>query len=200
MNAQAILEKIGADGRQAAAALLKEAGEKAEAIRAASDVKITRLREETVLKAQAESAAMELRMHRMAELDERKLLLSAKRQLMDQAFQLALDKLRQMTPEQMEAVFLPLVASSANGTETLVVGAQNDIWYTPAFVQKVNEALTAAGKPGQITVNEERRPSMTGVILVGEGMEINCTLEAMLQARRLDLEAEVASILYTETH
>ncbi len=196
MNAQAILEKIGTDGLAAAAVLLKEAGERAEAIRAASEKKIARLREETVSKAQAEAEALESRMYRMAELEERKKLLSAKRQMMDQAFQAALVKLRQMTPDQMEAFFQNMVVSVAKGTETLLIGAQNDTWYTPAFVDKVNAALNAASKPGQITVSTERRQSVTGVILLGEGMEINCTLEALLQAQRLELEAEVASILY----
>jgi V/A-type H+/Na+-transporting ATPase subunit E len=196
MNAQAILEKIGSDGRQAAAVLLKEAGERAEAIRAESDKKITRLREDTVAKAQAEAAALEVRMLRMAELDERKALLAAKRKLMDQAFQAALAKLRQMTPEQMESFFLSMVLSSCKGTETLIIGMLHDTWYTPAFADKVNAALTAALKPGRITVNKERRQSVTGVIISGEGMEINCTLEALLEACRLDLEAEVASILY----
>ncbi len=196
MNAQAILEKIGEDSRQAAAVLLKEAGERAEAIRAASEEKIARLRAETISKARAEAEAQELRMHRMAELDERKLLLLAKRQLMDQAFQEALAKLRQMTPEQMEAFFLPMVISIAAGTESLLVGAQNDAWFAPAFVEKVNAALIADSKPGRITVSDQRRQDVTGVILLGDGMEINCTLEALLQARRLQLEPEVASILY----
>lgn len=196
MNAQAILEKIGSDGHKAAAVLLKEAGERAEAIRAESDKKIAKLRDETILKAQTEAAALEIRMHRMAELDERKALLAAKRQLMDQAFQAALMKLRQMTPEQMESFILSMVISSCKGTETLLIGGLYDAWYTPAFSDKVNTALIAAGKPGRITVNHERRLGLTGVILSGEGMEINCTLEALLEARRLELEAEVASILY----
>jgi V/A-type H+-transporting ATPase subunit E len=197
MNAQAILEKIGSDGRQAAAVLLKEAGERAEAMRAESDKKIARLREDTIAKAQAEAEALEVRMLRMAELDERKMLLADKRQLLDQAFQSALIKLRQMTAEQMESFFLPMVISSSNGTETLLIGALNDAWYTTAFADKVNAALAAAGRLGRVTVKEERRQNVTGVILLGENMEINCTMEALLEARRLELEAEVASILYT---
>jgi hypothetical protein len=185
MNAQAILEKIGSDGRQAAAVLLKEAGERAEAVRAESDKKIARLREETIQKAQAEAAALEVRMLRMAELDERKALLAAKRQLIDQAFQAALTKLRQMKPEQLETFFLSLVLSSCKGTETLLIGALFDAWYTPAFLKKANGALSAAGKPCLTAANEERRPGVTGVILVGDSMEINCTLEAMLESRRL---------------
>ena len=196
MNAQAILEKIGFDGHKAAAVLLKEAGERVEAIRAESDKKIAKLRDETVVKAQAEADALEVRMYRMAELDERKVLLAAKRQLMDQAFQAALVKLRQLPPEQLESFFLSMVLSSCKGTETLFIGALCDAWYTPAFADKVNAALTAAGKPGRITANQERRDGVAGVILSGEGMEINCTLEALLDARRLELEAEVASILY----
>jgi V/A-type H+-transporting ATPase subunit E len=196
MNAQAILEKIGSDGQKAAAVLLKEAGEQAEAIRAESDKKIARLRAQTIAKAQTEAAALEERMQRMAELDERKALLAAKRLLMDQAFQAALMKLRQMKPEQMETFFLSLVLSSCEGTETLLIGALFDAWYTPAFADKVNAALAAAGKTGRITAAVERRPGVTGVILLGDGMEINCTLEALLEARRLELEAEVASILY----
>ncbi len=196
MNAQAILEKIGSDGRQAAAVLLKEAGERAEAIRAESDKKIARLREETIAKAQAEAAELEVRMHRMAELDERKALLAAKRCLMDQAFQAALMKLKQMTPEQMESFFLSMALSSCKGAETLLIGALHDAWYTPALADKVNAALNAAGKPGRIILSKERRQGVTGVILLGDGMEINCTLEALLEDRRLQLEAEVASILF----
>ncbi len=196
MNAQAILEKIGSDGRQAAAVLLKEAGERAESIRAESDKKIAKLREETIAKAQTEAAALEVRMHRMAELDERKALLAAKRKLMDQTFQEALMKLRQMPAEKMESFFLSMVISSCKGNETLLIGALHDAWYTSAFADKMNTALVAAGKPGRITVNRERRLGVTGVILLGDGMEINCTLEALLEARRLELEAEVASILY----
>ncbi len=196
MNAQAILEKIGSDGRQAAAVLLKEAGERAESIRAESDKKIAKLREETIAKAQTEAAALEVRMHRMAELDERKALLAAKRQLMDQTFQEALMKLRQMSAEKMESFFLSMVISSCKGNETLLIGALHDAWYTSAFADKMNTALVAEGKPGRITVNRERRLGVTGVILLGDGMEINCTLEALLEARRLELEAEVASILY----
>lgn len=196
MNAQAILEKIGSDGHKAAAVLLKEAGERAEAIRAESDKKIAKLREETIAKAQTEAAALEVRMYRMAELDERKALLAAKRQLMDQAFQEALMKLRQMTPEQMESFFLSMVLSSCKGTETILLGALHNAWFTPAFADKVNTALIAAGKPGQITLSKDHRKGVTGVILSGEGLEINCTLEALLMDRRLQLEAEVASILY----
>ena len=196
MNAQTILEKIGSDGHKAAAVLLKEAGERAEAIRNESDIKIAKLREQTILKAQAEAAALEVRMQRMAELEERKALLVAKRQLMDQAFQTALGKLRQLPPEQLESFFLSMVLSSCKGTETLFIGALCDAWHTPAFADKVNAALTAAGKPGRITANQERRDGAAGVILSGEGMEINCTLEALLDARRLELEAEVATILY----
>jgi len=196
MNAQAILEKIGADGRQAAAVLLKEAKERAEATRAASDQKIAKLREQTLSQARAEAEVLEQRMHRMAELDERKLLLTAKRELMDQAFEAAMQKLRQMAPGQAEAFFLSLVVSAANGTEVLVLGEDNSNWFSLAFVDKANAALTSTGKPGKLTLSPERRCGLTGVILLSEGMEINSTLEAIVASRRLDLEAEVAAILY----
>ena len=196
MNAQAILEKIGADGRLAAAALLKEAGERADKIRSDSEAMIAQLREETIAKAHEEAAAQEQRMHRMAELDERKLLLLAKRQLMDQTFQFALEKMKKLPAEQLESFFLSLVVASANGSESLHIGGNNDDWYTPSFLDKVNAALASAGKVGLVTVSDMRRADVTGVILAGSGMEINCTLEALLNAQRLNLEADVASVLY----
>ncbi len=196
MNAQAILEKIGSDGRQAAAALLKEAREKAEALRASSEAKIVKMREETVAGAKTEAAALEVRMQRMADLEDRKQLLAQKRALMDDAFAMALDKLKQLTPKQMEDFFLSQVLLSAKGTETLLAGALCDGWYAPAFVDRANAALKAAGKPGMLKAAQGRREGATGVILMDEGMEINCTLEALLSSKRLEMEAQVASILY----
>ncbi len=196
MNAQTILEKIGSDGRQAAAALLKEAREKAEALRASSEAKIVKMREETLAGAKAEAAALEVRMQRMADLEDRKQLLAQKRGLMDEAFAMALEKLKQLTPKQMEDFFLSQLLLSAKGTETLLAGALCDGWYAPAFADRANAALKAAGKPGMLKTAPGRREGATGVILMDEGMEINCTLEALLSSKRLEMEAQVASILY----
>ena len=196
MNAQAILERIGADGRQAAAAILREAGEKADAMRAASDRKIAQLREQTLSMAQAEAEGLEQRMYRMAELDERKLLLAAKRDMMDQAFAAALQKLRKMDSLAAEAFFLSQVVSAAKGTETLLVGAEESEWFSTSFVEKANKALAAEGKDAKLTLGAERRAGVTGVILVGDGTEINCTLEALVASRRLMLESQVAAILF----
>ena len=115
---------------------------------------------------------------------------------MDKAFEAALQTLRQMEPEKAEAFFLSLVVSAAKGTESLLICEKNSGWFSPAFVEKASASLAAVGKPGKLTLSPERRQGLTGVILLGDGMEINCTLEAIISSRRLELEAEVAAILF----
>lgn len=196
MNAQAILAKIDEEAREAAATLLREAGERAEAIRAASEERIAKSKEQTLSQAKAEAAALEQRMYRMAQLDERKHLLAAKRQLIDKAFQSALAKMENMPMQTARAFLLSLVKESASGQETLVIGAKHDAWYNPDFLEEANQALIALGKPGQLTAAPEKRTGCTGFLLASSGMEINCTFEALLEAKRLEMEAEVAAILF----
>lgn len=58
--------------------------------------------------------------------------------------------------------------------------------------------LQKQGKPGQLTLGEEKRNGETGMILAKNGMEISCTFASLLDSRRLDMEADIAAILFPD--
>lgn len=199
MNAQAILDKILEDAKENASAVLKDANDRAGAMRKATEERIATARTRTQAQAQEDAKAAAVRMERMAELDERKLLLRDKREMMGRAFDLALKKMQAMPPKQAREFLLATLTELADGDEQLVVGAQSDGWMDASFLAQANAALTAAGKPGKLTLAKEKRPGVSGVILARHDTEIHCTYQALLDSRRLELEAQVAQTLFPES-
>ena len=198
MNAQAILQKIEDDANQAAAQARAEAEQKAADMLADTNQKLQQMHDEVVQRANAECDELAKRMKRMAELDDRKQLLQAKRVVMDEAFAQAKDKLRQTTAKEARAFLLQQTAQAAQGGEQLIVGANNADWFDPSFVDELNAVLKAAGKPADITLSQEKREGMTGAVLKHSGTEVFCTFESLLESVRAELETDVASILFND--
>ena len=78
MNAQASLDKILQDAKESASATLRDADDRAKEMEAAADKRIAAARAKTEAQARQDAEAATARMQRMAELDERKLLLADK--------------------------------------------------------------------------------------------------------------------------
>ena len=133
-------------------------------------------------------------MLRMAELDQRKALLAAKRAVMDEAFDLALEKMIAMPAAQARAYNLKLLCTLARGGDQLVVGTPAPAWLDDSFLEEANRALEQAG--GGLTLSPDQPALKGGFVLRREGMELNCSYEALLKTRRLALEGEVAGILF----
>ena len=113
MNAQAILDKILQDAKESASATLRDADDRAKEMEAAADKRIAAARAKTEAQARQDAEAATARMQRMAELDERKLLLADKRRMMDRAFELALAKMKAMPAKQARAFLLDALTELA---------------------------------------------------------------------------------------
>lgn len=198
MNATAILEKLSADAKAQAASILTDANDRAAAMRKASDEKIAENRKAMLARVEEESALSKQRMQRMHELDEHKKQLAMKRAMMDRAFDAALAKLQAMPKEQARAYLLDVVASVADGDEQLVIGTEHDAWFDADFVREANVKLSAAGKKAELTVADTRRDGMSGLVLMKNLTEINCSFAALLESQRLSLEADVAKTLFPD--
>lgn len=198
MNAQAILAKIEEDAKAGAEKTLDDARAKAEALKAASREKLEGMHATMLSQAERDSAAMEQRMQRMAELDDRKELLAKKRTLMDEAFTLAGKKLVAAPAGGKRAFFLKQIEQCASGGETLIIGAEGAEWFDDGFAADANAALKKAGKKADLTLAQEKRAGCTGVILAAKGAEVRCTFDALLEEARNGLEQPVAEILFGE--
>lgn len=197
MNADAILKKIEQDARQSADAIRRDAQARADAAAAAYHEKARREDLAALERARKDALALDDRMQRMAELDARKALLAAKREVLDEAFSMALQKMQAMPEKQAKRFAMGMLLSAARGDETLVADA-GSAWCDDAFVADANRALKEAGREGKLTLSAEKASLGGGFLLKSRGLEINCSFPAAVQARRNDLEAEVASMLFGE--
>lgn len=198
MRADAIINRVLEDARAQAAQMLKEAEERAEQYRVKADQEIVSKREETMDQARRECVELRDRMLRMAELDQRKVQLGVKRDLIDQAFQKALNSMREMSDADKLTYISRTLAEIASGDEEVIVSAADAALFSGDALQKVNAALAAQGKPGKLTLSAERRETGGGFILKKSSMEINCTFEAMLGQVRPSLESSVADMLFAD--
>ncbi len=196
MNADAILKRIEQEARQAADAALSEARARADALQASCQTKLAQEDEAAMERARKDALALDDRMQRMAELDARKALLREKRIVLDEAFALALKKMQAMPAAQAKRYAMAVLLDAARGDETLIADADS-AWCDAAFVREANVALAAAGREGKLRLSGEKRALGGGFLLVRGGMEVNCSFEAAIAARRLELEAEVASLLFS---
>ena len=198
MNANAIQEKILSDARTSASDIMRDANEKAARLRDAAEKRMAAAHSRLMMQASEDAEAARLRMERMEELEERKRLLSDKRALIDEAFAQALDKLEAMLPQQARAFLMTEAAAVSDGDETVILGSKNPSWFDDKFLADLNTLLQKQGKPGQLTLGNEKRDGETGLILEKNGMEISCTFASLLDSRRLDMEADIAAILFPD--
>jgi len=198
MDAQAILTKIEQDAKESAKRIQAEAEERAKTLKLEAQSRME-MQEKTMLaQAEEECARMEERMQRMADLDNRKVLLAGKRTVIDEVFAKAKEKLLATTAADRRTFYLRQVAACAGGEEALIVGADDADWFDNGFVADANKALEKAGKPGKLQAAQDRREGCTGVVLSQNGAEILITFDAILEEARAALEQEAAQILFTE--
>lgn len=196
MNAQGILKKIEADARQAASAALADAQKRADALRAKGEEQLAAQRQAMEARAETDGQELESRMLRMAELEEKKARLTVKRQVMDEAFCQAAERLRRLPLAEKRAFFLKELVSAAHGGETVCVGKEERAWFDDHFLSDADAALTAKGTKSALQRGED--VPGCGFELRQDGAALNCTFESLVEGQRMALEGDVARALFQE--
>ena len=162
----------------------------------------------------------------MARLEARKRLLSAKQDMVGQAFDLALKKLVELPEQDYIALLANLaVAASRTGQEQVIFSQKDRARYGKQVVTTANEILAKRVSPklpeeltasragaildrvvtgasavlsgtGMLTLAEESRPMAGGLILRDGRVETNCSFEVLIHLQRDALSAEVARALF----
>ncbi len=197
MDATPILTKIKEDATKQASDIINAAKQRTDEIKQQTNKRISEMRENDRVKFESESAAMQDRMLRMSELENKKDLLSSKRELVSSAFDRALELLYALPDKEKKEFFLRQILSLASGDEALQPAEKSKQLFDEHFILEINEALKKSGKNGLIRLSHDNFVSGTGFILKKDGVEINCTFEAIVNSKRQELEGEVAKILFS---
>lgn len=136
-----------------------------------------------------------------AAMEQRKLELAAKQQLLDQAFALALDKLIALPEEQKIALLADLAADAARtGREVLILSPADHDAVGAAVVAAANARL-AERRPelsARLTLSGETRHIPGGLIVSDGEVEVNCAFDTLVRLQREALEKDVAQLLFDQ--
>ena len=182
--------------------------------------------EEICRRGQRDAGLRRERLVDMARLEARKRLLSAKQDMVGQAFDLALKKLVELPEQDYIALLANLaVAASRTGQEQVIFSQKDRARYGKQVVTTANEILAKRVSPklpeeltasragaildrvvtgasavlsgtGMLTLAEESRPMAGGLILRDGRVETNCSFEVLIHLQRDALSAEVARVLF----
>lgn len=189
---QKIIDKILSDATHDAGEMLFEALKKAEALVAAKQSEADAEYDLSVEEARKAGEEVVRRRLTVADLEVKKLLLSAKKQAVDEAFEESLKKLLALPKEEYAALVESMIASAADDGDVVVISENDKNVLTKAFFDKISAKI---GK--KLTLSDTFGNFKGGVMLLGKGVDKNLTFESELALLRDEVEPEVAKIMFS---
>lgn len=197
MSTEKILLKIRQEAEAEAAEIMAAAREKAEKS-AEAILKAARERADAVEQAAvAEAEEIKRRKMLVAGLEVRKNTLRRKREVLDEAFDLAMKRLCELPPDRYEALLTKLILSAVEtGTEKLLVSEKDRAMFDQGLLDRLNARLAESGRHAGLTLAKDSAGIKGGAIVLGEKSDVNASFEALLSLTREGAEREVAAILF----
>lgn len=193
-----ITSKIASEAEAEIAAVLKEAETRAAGL-AAEFAQQAEAAEEAFLRAGRDSAEERVqRQARTAQLEAKKQILALKQELVTAAYDKAKAAILAL-PEGEYAAFLARQAGEAvrTGEEEIILSQGDRDRLGAQVLAAANEYAAKRGLPGTLKLSDETRPISGGLVLRQGNVEVNCTLDKLLEMSRGSLDAEVASVLFS---
>ena len=214
-DAQAEIDKILGDARSQAVEILARYEEQAR-----------KESQEILARGEKNAAEREERLASVAQMEAKKLTLATKQEMLDKAFDLALDRLVSLPDEEYVALLADLAARAATtGREQLIFSQKDRARIGKQVVAAANEKLAKTVAPelpdalaeskagaildkvvsgasallagtGMLTLSEETWPLRGGFILSDGDVEVNCAFETLVRLQRGEISGEVAKVLF----
>lgn len=192
------MEKITARMKEDAARSLSE-------LNAQTEQELRRIREESAARAEKERetagghahlAAQERyeRLCSAAEMETRKLTLSAKQEVLAETYDRALEILCSMPREEYLSLLVHLLkAAGGKGNEKIALSAKDRDEMGETLVERANKELNA-----HYTLVGEAADIRAGLVLISEECDVNCSFETLLALSREKTERGAAKLLFVE--
>lgn len=192
-----IIEHIRSDAQAEADGILARAEEQCAAIRADYEA---RAKDSYAKRLRAGVKACEDRvdsMDRIARMEARKGVLTLKQELVSQSFALAQRKLVELPEAEYVALLARLAAGAAvTGEEEILLNARDRAAVGAKVVEAANALLAADGKKAALTLAGGEGDFAGGLILRRGSIEVNCTVELLVELQRGEMASELAGVLF----
>ena len=192
-----ITDRIEADAREQAKAIIAEAEAKCAEIRKENEKKAQERYLELIRNGTKDCESGLERRKSAAEMDAKKSVLALKQDCVAEAFDMAKRRLADM-PEDSYVGFLASLAASAaaDGSGEIVLSARDRERCGKAVLERANAALAAKGLTPALTLAADSREISGGLILRQGGVEVNCSIEALVEALKGPMTADVVRTLF----
>lgn len=195
-----ITARIDQDARREIDALTAKARDEAAEITARYAAQAESETQAILQKGKADAALRKERLAGVARLEARKMLLAAKQEMVEKAFEQAMKDMVSLADEDYIPLLAKLAAAASDtGREQIILSQKDRTRFGKQVVARANELLEKQGdaaRPGKLTLSEESRPMMGGLILRQDRVETNCTFETLIHMQRDELAAPVAKALF----
>lgn len=184
------------EAKAAADSKVSEARSQAEEILSQAKAEAARTEESISQRSAAEVTAYGERIASSIDLQRRTKILEAKQELIREVLDRSYESLKSMEEGEYFAMMSRLL-------EKYVLPEEGEIYFSEADLQRMPSGFEAeiqkiaGAKGGSLTVSREGRKIENGFILAYGGIEENCTLSAMFDARRDELSDKIHHILFS---
>ena len=188
-----ITARIETDAKAEVAEILREAEEKAAAIR--EQYKAQAAAEAKAAEAAGKEAAQRQteRLESAAQMEAKKRLLAAKQACLNEAFSKAQEKLLALSEGEYAQLLARMAVKAAKtGKEEILLSAKDRKRVGEQVVSKAN----ALGKGMALALGKETRDMAGGLILRDGSVEINCAFETQMRVLRESMASDVAALLF----
>ena len=186
-----IIAHIEADAKAQADAVLGEARQRCEAIKARFDDKAARLYSDRIREGVKACQDQEDSALRISRMEARKSVLSVKQEMVEKSFDLAVQQIVALPDEKYTAFLANLVKKAGPaGDEEIILNAADRARVGEALIKAVN----ADG--AKMKLSEETRDIKGGLILRRGSIETNCSVELLVELCRGELSAKLADVLF----
>ncbi len=186
-----IIAHIEADAQAQADAVLGEARQRCEAIKARFDDKAARLYSDRIREGVKACQDQEDSALRISRMEARKSVLSVKQEMVEKSFDLAVQQIVALPDEKYTAFLANLVKKAGPaGDEEIILNAADRARVGEALIKAVN----ADG--AKMKLSDETRELKGGLILRRGSIETNCSVELLVELCRGELSAKLADVLF----
>ena len=186
-----IIAHIEADAQAQADAVLGEARQRCEAIKARFDDKAARLYSDRIREGVKACQDQEDSALRISRMEARKSVLSVKQEMVEKSFDLAVQQIVALPDEKYTAFLANLVKKAGPaGDEEIILNAADRARVGEALLKAVNV------DGAKMKLSDETRDIKGGLILRRGSIETNCSVELLVELCRGELSAKLADVLF----
>ncbi len=192
-----IIAHIRADAEAQAAAIIAQAEQQCAAIREDYESKA---KDSYGAKIRAGVKSCEDRvdsMDRIAQMEARKGILALKQEMVSASFDKACEMIVALPQAQYIELLAKLAADAAvTGEEEIVLNARDKAAVGEAVVKAANAKLQAKGVKAGLSLSGKEGGFAGGLILHRGSIEVNCTVELLVELCRGEMSATLAGVLF----